>query len=48
MWDSRAARGKNDVREGLRGAPLLGVVVDLMFGWLFDISWLVVSVKSSA
>jgi len=36
------------IREGLRGAPLLGVVVDLMFGWLFDISWLVVSVKSSA
>jgi hypothetical protein len=37
----RATR-ENNVHEDLRGAPLLGVVVDLMFGWLFDISWPVV------
>jgi hypothetical protein len=30
---------ENNVHEDLRDAPLWGVVVDLMFGWLFDISW---------
>jgi hypothetical protein len=39
MWESRARRGKNNAHEDLRDAPLWGVVVDLMFGWLFDISW---------
>jgi hypothetical protein len=33
----RCAR-ENNANEDLRDA-LSGVVVDLMFGWLFDISW---------